>query len=49
VSSGEGCSIHGGCASCPYMKVGATFLFVINILLQYNTMLFFIAKMKNNL
>lgn len=21
VSSGEGCSIHGGCASCPYMKV----------------------------
>lgn len=22
VSTGEGCSIHGGCASCPYMKVG---------------------------
>lgn len=22
VSSGEGCSLHGGCASCPYMKVG---------------------------
>lgn len=21
VTSGEGCSIHGGCASCPYMKV----------------------------
>lgn len=21
VSSGEGCSVHGGCASCPYMKV----------------------------
>lgn len=21
VASGEGCSIHGGCASCPYMKV----------------------------
>jgi quinolinate synthase len=21
VVSGEGCSIHGGCASCPYMKV----------------------------
>ncbi|XP_043806442.1 quinolinate synthase, chloroplastic isoform X2 [Manihot esculenta] len=21
VSSGEGCSIHGGCASCPYMKL----------------------------
>lgn len=25
VSSGEGCSIHGGCASCPYMKVGGPF------------------------
>ena len=23
VASGEGCSIHGGCASCPYMKVCA--------------------------
>lgn len=22
-ASGEGCSIHGGCASCPYMKVGS--------------------------
>lgn len=22
VASGEGCSLHGGCASCPYMKVG---------------------------
>lgn len=21
VASGEGCSLHGGCASCPYMKV----------------------------
>lgn len=21
IASGEGCSIHGGCASCPYMKV----------------------------
>lgn len=21
VTAGEGCSIHGGCASCPYMKV----------------------------
>jgi len=21
VATGEGCSIHGGCASCPYMKV----------------------------
>lgn len=26
VSSGEGCSIHGGCASCPYMKVSAFLL-----------------------
>lgn len=25
VSSGEGCSIHGGCASCPYMKVSVSF------------------------
>lgn len=24
VASGEGCSIHGGCASCPYMKVVST-------------------------
>lgn len=23
VASGEGCSLHGGCASCPYMKVCA--------------------------
>lgn len=23
VSSGEGCSIHGGCASCPYMKINS--------------------------
>lgn len=23
VASGEGCSIHGGCASCPYMKVSS--------------------------
>lgn len=23
VTSGEGCSIHGGCASCPYMKVSS--------------------------
>jgi len=21
IASGEGCSIHGGCATCPYMKV----------------------------
>lgn len=26
VSSGEGCSIHGGCASCPYMKVSLYFV-----------------------
>lgn len=25
VTTGEGCSIHGGCASCPYMKVGSVF------------------------
>jgi len=25
VASGEGCSIHGGCASCPYMKVSLFF------------------------
>lgn len=25
VSTGEGCSIHGGCASCPYMKVSFSF------------------------
>ncbi|XP_047341090.1 quinolinate synthase, chloroplastic-like [Impatiens glandulifera] len=23
VSSGEGCSIHGGCATCPYMKMNS--------------------------
>ncbi|XP_078432643.1 quinolinate synthase [Wolffia australiana] len=23
VSAGEGCSIHGGCASCPYMKMNS--------------------------
>ncbi|XP_050224422.1 quinolinate synthase, chloroplastic-like [Mercurialis annua] len=23
VASGEGCSIHGGCASCPYMKMNS--------------------------
>ncbi|KAJ8536526.1 hypothetical protein K7X08_034927 [Anisodus acutangulus] len=23
VSSGEGCSLHGGCASCPYMKMNS--------------------------
>lgn len=27
VSAGEGCSIHGGCASCPYMKV-SNFIFL---------------------
>ena len=29
VASGEGCSIHGGCASCPYMKVSLSFNFVV--------------------
>ena len=28
VASGEGCSIHGGCASCPYMKV-SMFLYML--------------------
>uniref|UniRef100_A0A0V0HJS2 Putative ovule protein n=1 Tax=Solanum chacoense TaxID=4108 RepID=A0A0V0HJS2_SOLCH len=23
VASGEGCSLHGGCASCPYMKMNS--------------------------
>lgn len=26
VASGEGCSLHGGCASCPYMKVSLLIL-----------------------
>lgn len=26
VAGGEGCSIHGGCASCPYMKVSSCFI-----------------------
>lgn len=39
VNSGEGCSIHGGCASCPYMKVGATSLLplIIDSLILYIT------------
>lgn len=28
VATGEGCSIHGGCASCPYMKVS---IFIVMI------------------
>lgn len=35
VASGEGCSIHGGCASCPYMKVSNLaypFCFLVNCL-----------------
>lgn len=28
VSSGEGCSLHGGCASCPYMKVSIYSYFI---------------------
>lgn len=31
VASGEGCSIHGGCASCPYMKV--SFIYVSAVIL----------------
>lgn len=27
VATGEGCSIHGGCASCPYMKVSIFLLY----------------------
>ncbi|KAL5991259.1 hypothetical protein ACLOJK_012166 [Asimina triloba] len=26
VATGEGCSIHGGCASCPYMKVSTFYM-----------------------
>lgn len=33
VASGEGCSIHGGCASCPYMKVGILLIFLLYQLL----------------
>lgn len=30
-ASGEGCSLHGGCASCPYMKVSYTnYIYVSN-------------------
>ncbi|KAL2933471.1 Quinolinate synthase chloroplastic [Bienertia sinuspersici] len=32
VTSGEGCSIHGGCASCPYMKVSTSQSFLMNSL-----------------
>jgi len=28
VAGGEGCSIHGGCASCPYMKVIYCFIII---------------------
>lgn len=28
VASGEGCSINGGCASCPYMKVSIWFYYI---------------------
>lgn len=31
VAAGEGCSIHGGCASCPYMKVRIFLLLPINL------------------
>lgn len=30
VAGGEGCSIHGGCASCPYMKVSSCFIIFIH-------------------
>lgn len=30
VASGEGCSLHGGCASCPYMKVSVLFFTRLN-------------------
>lgn len=29
VASGEGCSLHGGCASCPYMKVANPYLVLL--------------------
>lgn len=32
VASGEGCSIHGGCASCPYMKVRFVVWFVYSLI-----------------
>lgn len=36
VASGEGCSIHGGCASCPYMKVAlAIWVSRVLFLLRY--------------
>lgn len=35
VTSGEGCSIHGGCASCPYMKVSNATL-ILPLLLIYS-------------
>lgn len=29
VAGGEGCSIHGGCASCPYMKVSTRCTYIL--------------------
>jgi quinolinate synthase len=38
VTSAEGCSIRGGCASCPYMKVCVfLFLVIIGNLIHYST------------
>lgn len=31
VATGEGCSIHGGCASCPYMKVRISVYCLISV------------------
>lgn len=35
VASGEGCSIHGGCASCPYMKVSILLSLGLSLLSQF--------------
>lgn len=35
VASGEGCSIHGGCASCPYMKVSISFSKLVLFFTQF--------------
>ncbi|KAK3226100.1 hypothetical protein Dsin_005962 [Dipteronia sinensis] len=45
VASGEGCSIHGGCASCPYMKASDL---VFTVSLQMNS-LTSLLKVSHNL
>ena len=45
VVSGEGCSIHGGCASCPYMKV----CFLHFLLLLIRNLIFNQFIIKQNL